>query len=70
MEDGRKEILSIIKRKKYKEILVHKLEDKKLKKSEIPISFVVRDLLSRQILFQKESSYGKILYLKYNIDSF
>ena len=61
--EGRKEILKILNRKKFKEILLKNLIKIGLKKSNLPIQFHIRDLISVKLIKVEQTTSGKLISL-------
>jgi hypothetical protein len=59
--EGRKEVLAIIKRTKYKELLQKDLEKKKLKKSSSDIRWHIRDMAASGELLVVETLRGPLV---------
>eukprot|EP01080_Neovahlkampfia_damariscottae_P012514 gene12514-6262_t len=62
--EGRKEIIKIINRKKFKEILLKHLIKIGLKKSSLPIPFHIRDMLAVGLIKILQTTSGKLISLK------
>jgi serine/threonine kinase 19 len=59
--EGRKEILKILKRKKFKEMLLKNLMKFKLKSSTLPISFHIRDLSATSSIKITQTTSGSLI---------
>jgi serine/threonine kinase 19 len=59
--EGRKEILKILKRKKFKEMLLKNLMKFKLKNSTLPISFHIRDLSVTGFVNVTQTTSGSLI---------
>lgn len=61
IREGRKEILAIIRRTRHKEIMLKKLENKKLKKSRMGVSFHISDMRGLGMLEIVDTSMGELV---------
>jgi hypothetical protein len=64
VKKGREEVQSMLRRKKYKEIMLHTLQERTLKKSSLTIVWHMRELLGLGLAEIIETSNGKMVRLK------
>lgn len=64
VKGGREEIVSVLKRKKYREIMLHTLRERKLKKSSLALDWHIRELLGLGTAEITQTSNGPMLKLK------
>jgi len=62
--EGRKEILTCIKRKKYHEIFLKDLEKVRLKKSDLSIKFHYRDMLAGNFFKVVQTTVGHLIQIQ------
>eukprot|EP01111_Echinosteliopsis_oligospora_P006443 TRINITY_DN2058_c0_g1_i1.p1 TRINITY_DN2058_c0_g1~~TRINITY_DN2058_c0_g1_i1.p1 ORF type:complete len:230 (+),score=51.47 TRINITY_DN2058_c0_g1_i1:252-941(+) len=62
---GRKEILSMLKRQKFKELLLRDMEKKKLRYSTLSVSYLVKDMLGSGSLESVPTTVGPLLRMSY-----
>jgi serine/threonine-protein kinase 19 len=60
---GRREIASLLKRQKWKEMLLKDLEKKKLRYSTLGINYHVKDLVGKGIVDSVDTTSGKLIRL-------
>ena len=60
---GRKEIVSAVKRTRFKEVLRHALEKRRLRYSKLSMQFHVRDALGAGLLVRHDTTSGQLLRL-------
>jgi len=61
---GRKEIVSILKRQKFKELLLTDLQKKKLRYSSLSIEFLIKDMIGLNIIARVSTTSGYLIQLK------
>ena len=64
MRQGRTEVLTILKRSRYKELLVRVLKSKKLRRTPLDMDWHVRDLTARGLVSQHRTASGILVRLE------
>jgi len=60
---GRGEIVSMLKRQKFKELLLKDMKGKKLRYSDLPIEFLVKDMVGLGVLERMDTTSGPLIRL-------
>jgi len=61
---GRQELLKLLERQKWKEMLEKDLERRKLKMTSLPVDFIIKDLIGLNFIESVNTSAGRLIRLK------